>query len=360
MAMQKEDTTSAIRERYLAAVVEQKGTDLLLTEGAPPTIRVDGELTSIDEKVLSAAETKELARGFLPAEKFRTLKDVGEVDFSFDWRDVCRFRGNAFTRLGAYAVALRLIPLEAPTMEQLLLPSPAQELAHHRQGLILVTGPTGVGKSTTIASMIGWINANRACHVVTIEDPIEYVHRHGQAVVDQREVGIDTIDFASGLRSVLRQDPDVILIGEMRDLETIHTAITVAETGHLVFATLHTNDTAQALDRIIDVFPEGQQEQVRVQLANTLLGVIYQQLLPRADGPGRVAAFEVMLASTAVRNLIREGKTQQLRNAISTSATQGMRTIERSLSELVDEGLVSYDEAIIRAMFPQEVRRPSR
>jgi twitching motility protein PilT len=251
-------------------------------------------------------------------------------------------------------VALRLIPYDLPDLEFLGVPPVVRDFTTLPQGLVLVTGPTGSGKSTTLAALIDRINSTRPCHILTIEDPIEYVHRHKLAAVNQREVGTDTESFPRALRSALREDPDVLLVGEMRDLETIQTALTIAETGHLVFATLHTNDTAQALDRIVDVFPGDQQAQIRVQLANALTGIVYQRLLPRRDG-GRVAAYEVLLATSAVRNLIREGKTRQLRNILSTGGREGMQTIEQSLTALVAAGTVDHATAVAASIFPNEV-----
>jgi twitching motility protein PilT len=342
-------------EDYLNLAVQSNATDLHLTAGAPATMRVNGELRAADEEKLGAESIKNLARELLSDERMNSLAALNEVDFALDWKDLCRFRGNAYIQRGSIALALRIIPYQIPKMADLRLPPVVQDIVNLRQGLVLVTGPTGSGKSTTQAAMIDWINENRACHIVTIEDPLEYLHRHKRAIVDQREVGIDTLSFSAALRASLREDPDVVLLGEMRDLETIKIAVTVAETGHLVFATLHTNDTAQAIDRVTDVFPGDQQQQIRVQLATTLAAVIYQQLLPLKDRDGQVAAFEVLLANTAVRNMIREGQTRQIRNVISTSSAVGMQTLERSLSALVAEGLVSHDEAVGRAGFPNEV-----
>jgi len=280
-----------------------------------------------------------------------------ELDFSFTWEEKARIRGNAYRQRGNVGVALRLIPHEIPSFDWLGLPDSVQKWAQLRRGLVFVTGPTGGGKSTTLASLIEWINRNRRVHIITIEDPIEYVHNHAMSAVDQREVGDDTLSFNDALRSALREDPDVLLVGEMRDLESIRFALTIAETGHLVFATLHTNDVAQALDRIVDVFPAEQQPQVRVQLANTLSGICYQRLLPRKDG-GLVAAFEVMVANSAVRNLVREGKTNQLRNVLVTGQAEGMQTLEMSLNQLVADGVVDYDEALATSLYPKELAKP--
>jgi twitching motility protein PilT len=293
----------------------------------------------------------------LGSELGERLHEEREVDFAFGWRDRARMRGNAFHQQGTVAMALRLIPREIPTFEDLGLPPIVDDLVRLPQGLILVTGPTGSGKSTSLASMLNVINEQRACHIVTIEDPIEYVHVHKRSAVNQRQVGSDTLSFASGLRAAFREDPDVLLVGEMRDNETIQTALTIAETGHLVFATLHTNDAAQTLDRIVDVFPGEQQAQIRVQLAGSLQCVISQRLLPRVGG-GRVAAFEVLLATFAVRNTVRDGRTNQLRNIMATSSAQGMLTLEQSLAQLVIGGQVSYEEAVTHSLFPNEIPRP--
>jgi twitching motility protein PilT len=320
-------------------------------------MRVHGALQAIDQEPLSSEAIGELVKQLLTPERQKLLAAMEEVDFAINWHDRCRFRANAYVQRGSPAIALRVIPYEIPRMEDILLPPVAQDLVKQRQGLVLVTGPTGAGKSTTLAAMVDWINTNLACHIITIEDPMEYVHRHKRSIVDQREVGVDTKSFSSALRAALREDPDVVLLGEMRDLETIRTAVTVAETGHLVFATLHTNDTSQAIDRIIDVFPGDQQQQIRVQLAATLSAVIYQQLLPRRDA-GQAAAYEVLIANQAVRNMIREGQTRQIRNVITTSSQVGMQTLEKSLTELVRNGIVDYNEALGRATFPKEVGLP--
>src|SRR5262249_1236015 len=280
-----------------------------------------------------------------------------EVDFSFTYDNKARFRGSAYHQRGAIALTLRLIPLRIPTFEELGLPVAIRELASRPSGLVLVTGPTGSGKSTSLASILDFINQDRACHILTIEEPIEYLHTHGRSAVSQREVGEDTESFARALRSALREDPDVLLVGTMRDLDSIQTALTIAETGHLVFATLHTNDTAQALDRIVDVFPADRHPQIRVQLAASLAGVIHQRLLPALDG-GMVAAFEVMLVNSAVRNLIREGKTGQLRNVVATHQAEGMQTLESDLTQLVHHGVLSYETAVGASLFPKEVERP--
>ncbi len=347
--------TDAIN-RYLQELWDRKGSDLLLTAGAPPWIRVDGRLVQLDEPPLTPEDTETIVHAVLTENLTTAFERIKEVDFSFNWEGRARFRGNAFKQRGSSGLALRLIPYEIPLLSDLGLPPISEKLVTLHQGLILVTGPTGSGKSTTLAAMINRINETRPCHIVTIEDPIEYVHKHKMAAVNQREVGEDTYSFERALRSALREDPDVVLVGEMRDLETIQIALTIAETGHLVFGTLHTNDTAQAIDRIVDVFPEGRQAQIRIQLANSLTAILYQQLLPKLGG-GRVAAFEVLLATHPVRNLIKEGKTRQLRNTLSTSQKDGMQTFETGLSELVARGVITHDDAVIRSLYPNEVKR---
>jgi twitching motility protein PilT len=332
-----------------------RGTDLLLTVGAAPLARVDGDMGPIPGiSPLTDADTRAIARRLLGERQWEQFDAGREVDFSFSWRGQARVRGNAYHQRGSATIALRMIPREVPGFDVLGLPATVREFARLRQGLIFVTGPTGSGKSTTLASLVDWISRHRPVHVITIEDPIEDVHDHRVAAVSQREVGSDTESFAHALRSALREDPDVILVGEMRDLESIRSALTLAETGHLVLATLHTNDTAQAMDRLIDVFPAEQQPQIRVQLANTLTGVVYQRLVPRVDG-GMVAAYEVLVATKPVRNLVREGKTNQLRNQLVVGQRDGMQTLEQSLNELVAAGRVTYDEAAARSHHPGEI-----
>jgi twitching motility protein PilT len=332
------------------------GTDLLLTAGLPPQFRVHGELREVPNRVaLTGADTEEMLAELLTAEQLDTWKTKREFDFSFSWRDKARIRGNAFRQRELTAVALRMIPRRIPSLEELGLPPILHEFSQRHQGLILITGPTGSGKSTTLAAIIDRINNERACHIITVEDPIEYVHEHKRSAVNQREVGTDTASFSDALRAVLREDPDVLLVGEMRDLESIRFALTIAETGHLVFATLHTNDTAQSLARIVDVFPGDAQTQIRVQLAAALTGIVYQRLIPRSDGNGLVAAYEVLIATPAVRNLIKEGKTHQLRNALVTGQRDGMVTFEQSLSALVLANLVSYEDAVARSLYPKDV-----
>ncbi|XBB68254.1 type IV pilus twitching motility protein PilT [Nocardioides sp. WV_118_6] len=342
-------------DRLLDVLWEARGTDLMLTVGLPPMIRVDGTLAPVPGRpALSADDTDGLLAEVLTPEQRDVWSSSHEYDFSFSWREHARIRGNAFTQRGMTAVALRMIPRTVPTPDDLGLPTVLRDLSLRHQGLILMTGPTGSGKSTTLASLVDLINSSRGCHIITVEDPIEYVHDHKLAAVNQREVGTDTGSFHAALRSVLREDPDVLLVGEMRDLESIGFALTVAETGHLVFATLHTNDTAQSLGRMIDVFPAEQQAQIRVQLAAALSCVVYQRLVPRVGG-GMVAAYEVLVATPAVRNLIKEGKTHQLRNSVVTGARDGMVTLEQSLSHLVQSGVVTEEDAVARSLYPKDI-----
>lgn len=349
------DTTSI--DQWLEVLWERGGTDLLLTGSSPPRVRIDGALRPIDgEPELVSSRIDEIARVLMGAELIETFETRKDVDFSFSWQDRARIRGNAFIQKGETAAALRMIPSRIPNFSELGLPPAATWLANLPRGFVLVTGPTGSGKSTTLASIVDFINETRALHILTIEDPIEYVHHHKTSAVNQREIGTDSGSFDRALRSALREDPDVILIGEMRDLETIQIALTMAETGHLVFATLHTNDAAQAIDRIIDVFPAWRQDQIRVQLAASLAAVVAQRLVPKVNG-GMVAAFEVLVASNAARNLIREGKTNQLRNIMTTSQGDGMRTLEMSLAELIDAGDVSYEAALGVSAWPKELAR---
>ena len=343
VAMETVDTSRI--DHYLRTLWEHKGSDLLLVAGAAPMVRIDGALRPIGgEEPLTAERVENIVFAMLGPDLSARLKEEREIDFSFGWEWQARFRGNAFYQRGSVGLALRLIPREIPTFEQLGLPPVIEELANAPQGLVLVTGPTGSGKSTTLASMIRFISDHRACHILTLEDPIEYHHEHSRSAVTQREIGTDSRSFARGLRSALREDPDVLLIGEMRDPESIQIALSIAETGHLVFATLHTNDASQAIDRIIDVFPAESQGQIRIQLAATLVGVVAQRLVPKIGG-GRVAAFEVLLPNTAVRNLIREGKTEQLRNVIATGQRAGMVTLDAALRDLVTRGLIAPESA---------------
>ncbi len=343
--------------QLLDALFERGASDVILSAGAPPTLRIDGQLVACDDQPLAPTDTDTMVRELLSPQQRLVFTEQNSVDFSFQWGEEGRVRGNAFRQRGSVAVALRAIPTRIPSFAELFLPDVVGELAKEPHGLVLFTGPTGSGKSTTQASLIDSINSDRGCHVITIEDPIEYLHANKRAVIEQREVGVDTPSFAHALRGALREDPDIVLVGEMRDLELIAIALTVAETGHLVFGTLHTNDAAQAVHRVVDVFPAEQQQQIRVQLASTLLAIVHQELLPRIGG-GRVAAFEVMVATPAVRNLIRDNKVNQLRNVMVTSSDDGMCTLEAALGWLVRAGLISLDDAVARSMFPEEVRNP--
>jgi twitching motility protein PilT len=342
---------------WIETLWDRGGTDLLLTADSPPFVRVNGDMSRLEDvPPLAAERIEEIILGLVNEELGARYKDDHDVDFSFGWEDLARFRGNAFRQRSNPALALRMIPVRIPTFEELGLPSVIEQLIKVPHGLVLVTGPTGSGKSTTLASMIDWLNDRRACHILTIEDPIEYVHSHKRSAVSQREVGTDAPSFDRALRAALREDPDVLLVGEMRDPESIQTALTIAETGHLVLATLHTNDTGQALDRIVDVFPADRRPQIQVQLAATLTGVLYQRLVPKVDD-GLVAAFEIMIADHAVRNLVREGKTRQLRNVLTTRQGDGMQTLEMSLGELVLSGRITMDTAMGVSLYPNEIER---
>jgi twitching motility protein PilT len=331
--------------------------DLHLCAGSPPVFRVRGELSRLDEPAIDSGDLRELIYTITTLAQQQTLEVERELDFSYALAGSWRFRVNVFFDRNSIAAAVRLVPAEIPTLEQLEMPAILHELSLRRRGLILVTGPTGSGKSTTLAAMIDRINEERACHIVTVEDPIEFIHTHKRAVINQREVGADTRSFARALRSALRQDPDVILVGELRDLESISIALTAAETGHLVFATLHTRSAAGAIDRIIDVFPAEQQAQVRVQLSSSLQGIVAQALLPTADGEGRRAAVEVLLADDAVRNLIRQAKLEQVHSYMHTGGKRGMHTLEQDLARLVQDGIVTLQTALPNAIDPEQLQR---
>lgn len=325
---------------------EKNASDLHLTAGMPPVFRIKKNLIPLKGDLLTPEEIEELIYPIMNDEQKRIFKENWEIDFSFGIAHVGRFRVNVFRQRQTIAAAFRVIPWEIPTFEELGLPPIMNKIVELEKGFVLVTGATGAGKSTTLASVIDKINAIKSVHIITIEDPIEYLFRHKKSIVVQRELGSDTKSFPNALRSVLREDPDVILVGEMRDLETISAAITAAETGHLVFATLHTNTAAQSIDRIIDVFPPHQQQQIRIQLSNNLSAIFSQQLLPRKDGGGLVLATEVLIVTPAVRNLIRENKTYQINTIIQTSRDLGMQTMNQSLKDLFDRGLITYDNAI--------------
>lgn len=332
-------------EILLEEVIKRKASDLHLQVGLPPMLRIDGALAPIGgAEVLTDEAVEALVFAILDEDQKQILLKDKEFDFSFAFGDLGRFRVNAFHERGNLAAALRLITNDILTIEQLGLPQIVNKFADYPRGLVLVTGPTGSGKSTTLAAMINKINTERAEHIITIEDPIEYTHRSQKSVIVQREVHYDTYSFSAALRSALREDPDVVLIGEMRDLETIASAITIAETGHLVFATLHTNSAAQSIDRMIDVFPPHQQPQIRSQLSNILMAIVSQRLVPTIGG-GRVAAAEILVATPAVRNIIREGKTHQLEAVIQTGAEFGMQSMDKTLAAMVHNGTISYDEA---------------
>lgn len=333
----------------LRLVVEHGASDLHLTVDLPPMFRVDGRLIPTDYQALTPRDTQRFVYDILTNEQIQLFEKTRELDFSYGIRDAGRFRVNVYRQRGSVGAALRAIPHTIPSMEELGLPGILRELAKRNSGLVLVTGPTGSGKSTTIATMIDNINNERNTHIMTIEDPIEYLHRHKKSMINQRELNADTDSFTNALRAVLREDPDIILIGEMRDLETISCALTLAETGHLVFGTLHTRNCPQTIDRVVDVFPPHQQDQIKVQLSNTLEAVIAQQLIPRIGG-GRYAAVEIMVANPAIRNLIREGKTFQIYSAMETGGMQGMRTMDKILSGACKEGLITYEDAVCRAV----------
>lgn len=343
--------------------------DVHFTVGMPPFFRLNGTLLSVEtfaeqdpEGVLvttklTPADTDEVACQLMDETQFKSFKEIGEYDFSYSIAGVGRFRVNAFKQRGSTALAIRLIREKIPAIEELGLPQVVVQLARRPRGLVLVTGPTGSGKSTTMAAMIDLINREQQLHIITLEDPIEYLHRHGKSLVNQREIGSDSQSFAKALRAAMREDPDVILVGEMRDLETIATAITAAETGHLVLATLHTTSAAQTIDRIIDIFTPHQQQQIRIQLSNTLQGVIAQQLLPRIDRQGRIAALEIMVATPAIRNLIRDNKTYQIISQLQTGGKFGMQTLDMALRNLCKAGIISREEAMNHANDPDGLTR---
>ncbi|MHA6259333.1 type IV pilus twitching motility protein PilT [Sporosarcina sp. CAU 1771] len=336
---------SSTIEQLLTKAFEEDASDLHITSGIPAVFRIDGQLRQLDEQKFMPLELDQMLATILPESKKEEFETNGESDFSYALPGKCRFRINAFRQRGSTAIAARLISTGIPTLEQLAMPQILYELAKKPQGLILVTGPTGSGKSTTLAAMIDYINANYAKHIITLEDPIEYLHSHKRSIVNQREVGTDTNSFSNGLRAALRQDPEVILVGEMRDLETISTAVTAAETGHLVLATLHTSSAATTIDRIIDVFPPHQQSQIRIQLANVLQGIVSQRLFLRKDGAGRVAASEILIHVPAVSNLIRSEKVHQITNVMQTNRELGMHTLEMSIQQLISKGVINFNDA---------------
>ena len=341
----------------LIEVMERGASDLHLTAGAPPMVRERGKLSALDYPELDGVTVREIVYSILTNDQRQRLETDWQIDLAYSIPGRARFRVNAYFQRAALGAAFRLIPQTMPKLEELGLPAQIREFTKKPRGFVLVTGPTGSGKSTTLAAMIDLINAERAEHIMTIEDPIEFLHGHKRCIINQREVGGDAKSFALALKAALRQDPDVILVGEMRDLDTISTALTAAETGHLVFATLHTQDTAQTIDRIVDVFPPTQQHQVRVQLSVALQGIVTQQLLPTADGTSRIAATEVLVPTSAVRNLIREGKTHQVYSTLQTGATHGMQTMDASLADLVRRNKITRELAEARSSSPEELRR---
>ena len=341
----------------LRAMVDKGSSDLHLAVGIPPIIRVDGALIPMPWEKVTPQHAQRLIYDILTDEQIQRFETDLELDFSYQLARIARFRVNVYRDKGNCAMAFRQIPQKIPTLQQLGLPAVLEELTKLPRGLILVTGPTGSGKSTTLAAMVNRINSEESKHIITIEDPIEYLHTHKFSVINQREVGQDTKQFKNALRAALREDPDVILVGEMRDLETMQMAVSAAETGHLVFATLHTNSAATSVERIVDSFPGGQQEQVRLQLSNNLQAILCQQLIPRANQPGRVCCLEIMRASPAIRNLIREAKAHQITSMIQTSASLGMTTMDQSLRDLYIRGVISKDEAMTRAMNVAELEK---
>lgn len=343
-------------EAILTEAVRRQASDTHITVGLPPMIRVHGELMPLNNHVLTQEDTEFLCRSMIDKSRQTYLAERGEIDFSYVVKDFSRFRCNIFKQRGSYALAARTITNEIPTCEKLGLPVLFKDLAMKPRGLILVTGPTGSGKSTTLAAMIGHVNSMKKCHILTLEEPIEYLHQHGEAMINQREIHEDTLSFANALRAALREDPDIILVGEMRDLDTISTAITASETGHLVMSTLHTSSAADTVNRIIDVFPPHQQDQVRVQLSTVLVAVICQTLVQKITG-GRVAAFEIMISNDAIRNNIREGKTYQIDSVIATNLQAGMCPLDFYLAELVKRSIISRETALQRCRFPEDLRR---
>lgn len=340
-------------EEMLTIAKEAGASDVHITVGIPPKMRVNGKLITMDFQRLLPSDTVQLALEIMNEQQREQFEERGEHDMSFSIPNLGRYRVNAYKQRGSVAIALRLVGTQVPSPESLGVPSSVVDLYQRKRGLVLVTGPTGSGKSTTLAAIIDKVNNNRECHVITLEDPIEYLHQHKMSMVNQREIGLDSQSYANALRAALREDPDVILVGEMRDFETISVAITAAETGHLVLSTLHTIGAASTVDRVIDVFPPYQQQQIRVQLANVLEAVISQQLIPRTDGKGRVAAFEVLHANHAVRNLIREGKSHQLMSVMQTNRKAGMIAMDEAIMQLFYDGKIDREMAIQFAQDPE-------
>ncbi|HZY75558.1 MAG TPA: type IV pilus twitching motility protein PilT [Jatrophihabitantaceae bacterium] len=348
-------------DTLLTTLIERGGSDLHLTAGSAPTIRIHGDLNRLtDYADLTPEDTMKLVRSIVTPEQWLRFETEREYDFAYDVPGLSRFRVNLFQQRGSYGAVMRAIPHDIRPLSELGVPLQIEQFAYLPRGLVLVTGPTGSGKTTTLASLLDLANRTRRDHIVTIEDPIEFLHQHKRCIVNQREVGVDTGGFATALKHVLRQDPDIILVGELRDLETVSTAITAAETGHLVLATLHTQSAAQTVDRVIDIFPPHQQQEVRAQLATTLQGVVTQSLVKRTDGQGRTIVCEVMFATAAIRNLIREGKNFQIPSFMQSSGGDGMLTFDQHLAQRVSEGLIGYDQALELCHAPEEFQRLAR
>ncbi len=339
----------------LQLVVDEGVSDLHIEVGCPPMLRLHGSLTPIDSPSLNPEDTENLVKSVASDQHQQKIKQDGGVDFGFAFSDKARFRVSCFKQKGHYGMVMRQIPNKLLGLNEIGLPPSIKDLLFRPRGLILVTGPTGSGKSTTLASMMNIINEERDCHIITIEDPVEFYHQHKKSIVIQREIGVDVPSFSEALRRALRQDPDVILVGEMRDLETMEAAVSAAETGHLVFATLHTTGAARTVDRIVDAFPADQQEQIRTQLASSMIAVVSQVLLPRVDRPGRVAAFEIMISTPSIQALIRENKTFRITSDIQTGAKFGMNTLDSHLTELYERGIISYGEMIMKAQDAQSI-----
>lgn len=333
-------------DHLLRVGFELKASDIHVTVGVPPVLRINGDLRRYGKENLLPSDTEEMAKKIIPEHLWSVFQEKGELDFSYSLKGISRFRVNAYKQRACISLAVRVVPTSIPSLDELKLPPILKKISEKPQGLVLITGPTGSGKSTTLAAMIAYMNENMRKHIITLEDPIEYLHKHGKCIIDQREVGFDTQNFANGLRASLRQDPDVILVGEMRDLETIQTAITAAETGHLVLGTLHTSSAPATINRIIDVFPSSQQDQIRIQLASVLVSIVSQRLFPTPDKSGRASATEILVNNAAVANLIRNEKIHQILNIMQTSRAVGMHTLEANVKELVQAGSILKEAAL--------------